>query len=146
MEVKPSDKSKLPNVSAEIVLSYMKKFVQASDLHKLTRGVHSSVLLDLEGNEIVFVDEIGRHNAVDKIIGYAAKNSISLGDKMIFSTGRLSSEILYKTIYSGAKVIVSKAAPTSLSVELARENNIILIANVRSNRFDVLNGYENIVV
>ena len=124
----------------------MKKFVQASDLHKLTRGVHSSVLLDLHGNEVVFVDEIGRHNAVDKIIGYATKNSIPLQDKMIFSTGRLSSEILYKTIYSGAKVIVSKAAPTSLSVELARKNDIILIANVRNNRFDILNGKEYIKI
>lgn len=134
----------LPTIDAETVLSCMQIFLRSSDLHKNTRGVHSAALYTTAGERLVFFDEIGRHNAVDKIIGYIKKAGLSVQDKMIFSTGRLSSEIVYKTIHASIPVIISKSAPTSASIELARKYNIIFIGNVRKKQFTIFHGYQNI--
>ncbi len=133
-----------PAIEAKVIISSMRKFLRSSVLHKKTRGVHSAALYTVDGNELIFFDEIGRHNAIDKIIGHALKNNITLSDKMIFSTGRLSSEIIYKAIYASAPIVVSKASPTSLAVELARKYNIVLIGKV-SSTFCIFNGLESVI-
>jgi FdhD protein len=133
-----------PPIEAEVIISSMRTFLRSSVLHKRTRGVHSSALYTIKGDKLIFFDEIGRHNAIDKIVGYALKNNIPLTDKMIFSTGRLSSEIVYKALYASAPIIVSKASPTSLAVELARKYNIVMIGKVRSDSFCIFNGLESI--
>lgn len=134
----------LPTIDAITILNCMHTFLQSSELHKKTRGVHSAALYTINGDQLIFFDEIGRHNAIDKIIGHVKKTAIPLEDKMIFSTGRLSSEIVYKTIYAAAPVLLSKSSPTSASVTLARKYNIILIGNVRKKQFTIFHGYENI--
>lgn len=133
-----------PAIEAKVIITSMRKFLRSSVLHKKTRGVHSSALFTLDGDELVFFDEIGRHNAIDKIIGHALKNNITLSDKMIFSTGRLSSEIVYKAIYASAPIVISKASPTSLAVELARRYNIVLIGKVSSRSFCIFSGHESV--
>ena len=134
----------LPEIEAETITSCMKRFLKSSELHMLTRGVHSAALYRNDGEEMVFFDEIGRHNAVDKILGFAAKNNIALSNTMILSTGRVSSEIIYKMVFSSAPVIVSKSSPTSLSIELAKKHNIMMIAKVRGNTFCIFQGSEKI--
>jgi FdhD protein len=129
-------------VYAEDVLSSMKNFLNHSEHHKLTRGVHSSALYDLNWERIVFFDEIGRHNAIDKIIGYASSAGISLNDKGILSTGRLSSEIVSKAINVSVPLLISKASPTSFGIELARRYGIIMIGKVRGNGFSLFSGRE----
>lgn len=133
-----------PAIDAKVIISSMRKFLRSSVLHKKTRGVHSAALYTVGGDELIFFDEIGRHNAIDKIIGHALKNNITLADKMIFSTGRLSSEIVYKTIYASAPIVVSKASPTSLAVELAKRYNIVLIGKVSSSSFCIFSGQESV--
>ena len=130
----------LPCVLPDSVLKCMSEFLAYSRENGSTHGVHSAALYTLEGIMIVFFDEIGRHNAIDKTIGYAVMNKISLEDKMIFSTGRLSSEIAIKIINARAPVLVTRASPTTYSVKLLREYNILAITTVSDERFFVING------
>lgn len=134
-----------PLVRAERIVACMREFLQSSDLHLLTHGVHSAALCSLAGERIAFFDEIGRHNAVDKVIGFALARGLSLEDKMILSTGRLSSEIIYKAVYASAPVIISRASPTSLSLELARRFGILMIGKFRAGTFSVFHGADRIM-
>ena len=120
----------------------MTEFLRTSDLHKKTGGVHSAALYSTNGKRIVFFNEIGRHNAVDKLIGYAVRKPLSLAEAMILSTGRLSSEILSKAIAAKTPVVISEASPTSLAVEMAWESGIVMIGNVRGRKFRVSSGRE----
>ena len=138
-------RAELPEINAGTVSDSMESFLNHSREHHLTGGVHSSALCTVSGDMVVFFDEIGRHNAVDKVIGYAARKAIPLADKMILSTGRISSEIMFKLIYARAPVLVSRASPTSYSVNLARQFNILTICRARQGRFTVINGNEQIV-
>ena len=143
----PSDdlvRNSLPQVRAEIVLQSMSEFLTYSREHEATHGVHGAALYSLAGERLVFFDEIGRHNAIDKVIGHAALNGISLEDKLICSTGRISSEIAFKIINARAPVLVTRASPTVLSVSLLRHYNILSIIRAVNDRFYVVNGKENI--
>ena len=136
----------LPQVRAEVVLQCMNEFLTYSREHEATHGVHGAALYSLEGRREVFFDEIGRHNAIDKVIGHAAVNGISLEDKMICSTGRISSEISFKIIHARAPVLVTRASPTVLSVSLLRHYNILSIIRAVNDRFYVVNGKEKIIL
>ncbi len=122
----------------QVILKIGKQFYQTSDIHKLTHGVHSAGLYTATGECIVFYDEIGRHSAVDKIVGYALCHDIPLADKIVYSTGRISSDIILKAVAAGIGVVASKSAPTSLAAQYANEYHVVLAANVRINKFDVL--------
>ncbi len=137
-------RKRLPQVRANTILQSMSEFLAYSREHEATHGVHSAALYSLEGERLVFFDEIGRHNAIDKVIGHAALHRISLEDKMICSTGRISSEIAFKIINACAPVLISRASPTTLSVELLRRFNILSVIRAVNGRFFVVNGKENI--
>ncbi len=143
----PSDgliRKNLPEMKADVILQSMSEFLTYSREHEATHGVHSAAMYSLEGERQVFFDEIGRHNAIDKVIGYAAVNGISLEDKMICSTGRISSEIAFKFINARAPILITRASPTTLSVRLLRHYNILSIIRAVSGRFFVVNGKENL--
>ena len=137
--------SSLPEINAEGIIQSMSEFLRTSKQHELTHGVHSSALYHTDGKRIVFFDEIGRHNVIDKVVGYAFKNRVSLEDKMILSTGRMSSEIIYKILSASAPVILSRASPSDLAVELARKYNIIMIGKIREDSFYIFNGKDKII-
>ncbi len=139
-------RKKLPQVRANTILQSMNEFLSYSREHEATHGVHSAALYSLEGERLVFFDEIGRHNAIDKVIGHAAIQGIRLEDKMICSTGRISSEIAFKIINARAPVLISRASPTTLSVELLRRFNILSVIRAVNGRFFVVNGKESIRV
>jgi FdhD protein len=105
-------------------------------LFKTTGGVHSAALADSE-QLLYFHEDIGRHNAVDKIIGECLLNGTATEDKALFTSGRLSSEILLKAAKLKIQLIVSRAAPTSLSVELSEALNITLVGFVRGRRMNI---------
>jgi FdhD protein len=109
---------------------------QKALLFKATGGVHSAALAD---NEMLlyFYEDIGRHNAVDKIIGECLLNGTATDDKALFTSGRISSEIMLKAAKLKIQLIVSRAAPTSLSVELAEALNITLVGFVRGRRMNI---------
>jgi FdhD protein len=122
----------------------MSEFLSFSKEHETTHGVHGSAMYTLKGERIVFFDEIGRHNAIDKVIGYAAMNNISPEDKMICSTGRISSEIAFKFINASAPVLITRASPTTYSIKLLRDYNILAIVRAVNCGFFVVNGKERI--
>ena len=129
--------------TASELLGQMSVFNKSSKLFLATGGVHSAALST--GRGIIFVHEdIGRHNAVDKVIGHAACSGVSLSDKVLLTSGRLSSEILIKAAKRGLPVVVSRSAPTTLAVELAVRLNITLVGFARGNRMNIYAGESRI--
>jgi FdhD protein len=110
-----------------------------------THGVHNTALADSE-RIILFRDDIGRHNAVDMIVGHVFLNGIPLGDKMLITTGRLTSELLIKAAKVNIPVLVSRNTATSLAVELAVSLGITLIGFARAGKFTVYSGEERLDV
>jgi FdhD protein len=134
----------LPVLKASVVLASVKEFLGFSEIYRHTHGVHSGALYDTEGRRAAFFDEIGRHNAVDKLLGLALTRGIAVDRMMLLSTGRISSEIVTKAAVARVPAIVSRAAPTSMAVEMVRKLNIILITGVKRESFYVHHGAEYI--
>lgn len=111
------------------------KFNRESILFKETGGVHSVLLLYAD-KKILFED-IGRHNAVDKVIGYLLKNNIERDDVFIITSGRISSDILLKAALMNISLIVSRSAPTSLAVKLGEKLNVTVIGFARGNKLNI---------
>lgn len=123
-------------ITADEVSRLMAGFRDSSELFDVTGGVHSAAIADV-GGIVASADDIGRHNAVDKVFGVCLKNGIATADKALLATGRVSSEILVKCVKRGLPVIVSRGAPTSLAVELAGRFGITLIGFARGKRMNV---------
>jgi FdhD protein len=122
-----------------------KEFINMSSVYKETGGVHSAALWD--GRKIeVFCEDIGRHNAIDKVFGYCLLNGISVIDKIVLTSGRISSDVLIKISRRGVPVVISRNAPTSLAVEMAYFLGITLIGFVRGQRMNVYTYPERVVL
>ena len=112
------------------------RFSSHSRLFIDTGAVHSCQLI-FEDNSYIFYDDVGRHNAVDKVTGRVLIEQLSAKDSILITSGRISSEMLMKTVKLGAPILISTSAPTDLAITLARETDITLIGFSRSNRFNV---------
>ena len=130
-------------VTPEEVFSLSRRFQTASELYKSTHGVHSAALCDTR-EVLVFAEDIGRHNAVDKVLGRCLLEGLAVADRILVTSGRISSEILFKAAGSGIPVLVSKSAPTDMGVDLALELGITLIGFVRGGGMNVYAGQERI--
>jgi len=122
--------------SHEDISNLIKKLEKRSLTFKDTGGVHSCALANQEGIE-VFAEDIGRHNAVDKIFGKCFIEGIPTQDKAILTSGRVSSEILIKIAKRKVPIIVSHSAPTDLAVDLAERLNLTLIGFARGRRMNI---------
>ena len=136
----------LPGVHADTVTRVMDEFLHTSKLRDLTHGFHAAALYTIDGESVVFFDEIGRHSAIDKVIGFAAVHSVSMADKMILSTGRVSSEIAGKILCSGVSVFVSRAAPTDTAAGLLKKSGIIFMCRAKKDRFTVVGGADHLIL
>lgn len=112
-------------VSGKRLFELMADFLKGSKEHKSTRGVHSAALAS-DDAVLVFRDDIGRHNAIDKTIGEALMQGWPLSDKMILTTGRVSSEILSKLLRCRIPLIIAAGSPTNQAVKLARVAHLTL--------------------
>jgi FdhD protein len=119
--------------------SLAKEFQHYSRIYKITGGIHSAALCDTT-SILIFAEDIGRHNAIDKILGQCLLEDIPTGERMIITSGRISSEILLKVAKRDIPIVVSKSAPTNLAVRLANDLGITLIGFVRGKR---MNAYTN---
>lgn len=131
-------------ISVQDCFRLMDDMEESAATFQNTGGVHNAALCDVNGIVLSRMD-IGRHNALDKIFGYCLKNSISIGDKIIVFSGRISSEILLKVAKIGCEVILSKSAPTELALELAEELGITAIGFIRNQSLNVYTHPERIV-
>jgi FdhD protein len=126
-------------MSADEVFALVNEFQHCSKLYLATHGVHSAALCDRE-SILVFSEDIGRHNAIDKIFGECLLEDIPTDNRAVITTGRITSEILHKVAKRGIPIIISISAPTNLGVRIADTLGITLIASARGKRMNVYTG------
>lgn len=120
--------------------SINERVFESQGTFKHTGGIHAAALLDFNGKLIDVREDIGRHNAVDKIIGSALLNKIDLRDKILWLSGRSGFELIQKAIVAGIDMVISVGAPSSLAVELAQDHDLILLGFNRNNSFNIYSG------
>ncbi len=131
-------------ISSSQVFKLVNGFQHRSEVYKATHGVHSAALCDAE-NILIFSEDIGRHNALDKIFGECVLGDIPTDDRMIIVSGRISSEMLLKVAGRNIPIVMSVAAPTSAGVKLANDLDVTLIGLVRGKRMNVYSGARRLV-
>jgi FdhD protein len=122
----------------------MKKINTVPSLYLKAGAIHGCVLAQGD-RPLVYVEDVGRHNAADKIAGWMFLNGIDAGDKIFYTTGRLTSEMVIKCVHMGIPILASRSGFTASGVELARQANLTLIGRARGKRFIALSGEERIV-
>jgi len=123
-------------ISTDEVFALVNEFQHGSKVYLATGGVHSAALCDRK-SMLVFSEDIGRHNAIDKIFGKCLLEDIPTDEHIIITSGRISSEILHKVAKRGIPIIISISAPTNLGVRIADNLGITLISSVRGKRMNV---------
>jgi FdhD protein len=121
-------------VPAELLLGLGRALRQGPSLHEAVGGVHSAALFDASGALIALAEDVGRHNAVDKVIGHCVLKGIPLGDKILLCSGRLSYEMVSKALRMRIPILISLSAPTALAVALAERFGQTLIGYLRGGR------------
>jgi FdhD protein len=133
-------------LSAELLVRLPDALRSSQDVFERTGGLHAAALFDAGGALLVLREDIGRHNAVDKVIGWALREGrLPLGDCVLLVSGRGGFEIVQKAIVAGVPVVASVSAPSSLAVQLARELRLTLVGFLRGRRFVVYAGDERVV-
>jgi len=112
-------------------------------LYLAAGAIHGCVLCRKD-EPLVYMEDVGRHNAVDKIAGWMFLNKVPAGDKIFYTTGRLTSEMVIKTVLMGIPILVSRSGFTAWGVDLARQANLTLIGRARGKRFIALAGHQRI--
>jgi len=132
-------------ISPEVLCRVPEQLREAQPIFNRTGGLHGAALFDEEGELIEVREDVGRHNAVDKLIGWALLNQVSdLGNYMMLVSGRAGFEIVQKALAGGVPLLASVSAPSSLAVQLARELQLTLVGFLRGRRFVVYAGEERL--
>ncbi len=134
-----------PKVSSNIICRLPNQLRTAQGIFTATGGLHAAALFDRDGQLIKLREDVGRHNALDKLIGSALlADELPWGQQIIMVSGRSSFEILQKSLVAGVPLVCAVSAPSSLAVAIAREFNITLIGFLRGERFNIYSGVERI--
>ncbi len=132
-------------LDAKEILGIQKKVRENINKLQKTGGVHFSALFDNNLEMKHFSFDVGRHNAVDKVIGKNLLTQEEFRDKVLFTTGRISSDIVVKCLRARIPVVISKNSPLYTAINLARKYNVCLIGYIRGNKFDIFSG-EDVVI
>ena len=124
--------------------SLLKQINTMPSLYLEAGAIHGCVLC--QGNSpLIYMQDVGRHNAVDKIAGYVFEHGLKTTDKVFYTTGRLTSEMVIKTVHMGIPILVSRSGFTAWGVDLARQANLTLIGRAKGSRFLALSGHDRIL-
>jgi FdhD protein len=132
-----------PTISFEELVRLIDRLFESQDLYRKSGGVHTSVLTDGKNIDIIGED-IGRHNTLDKIAGKVLLERIEIENKVLLTTGRISSEMIQKASRIGASIVISRTSPSSLSIDIAQQMGITLIGYARRNQLRLYTHPERI--
>ena len=134
-----------PQMAAEKIYALPEKLREAQGLFEATGGLHAAALFGAEGELVALREDVGRHNATDKLLGWAfLEGRLPLRDHAVMVSGRSSFEILQKCLTAGVPIVCAISAPSSLAVDVARRFNITLVGFLRGNRFNVYSAPERV--
>ncbi|MBO42081.1 MAG: formate dehydrogenase family accessory protein FdhD [Pelagibacteraceae bacterium] len=136
-----------PKIKKEIIMKSSELLLSEQAEFSKTGGIHASSLIDDSGKVIVTREDVGRHNALDKLIGYSHKNKlINNNSQFIASSGRLNFELVQKGLMSDIGVMAGVGAPTTLAVDLAKRFGMTLLGFVKNNSFNIYTNKERIIL
>ena len=149
VEIVKNEKLKLdyPKIKKDIILKSPELLISKQSEFSKTGGIHASSLIDLNGKVIVTREDVGRHNALDKLIGFAQKNKlVDNHSQFIACSGRLNFELVQKGLMSNMAVMAGVGAPTSLAIDLAKRFNMTLIGFVKKTSFNIYTNKNRIIL
>ena len=136
-----------PEIRADVLYGLPDTLRSEQGVFQTTGGLHAAALFDTDGQLIVLREDIGRHNAVDKLVGWALmERKLPLSRNILMVSGRSSFEILQKSLAAGIPIVCAVSAPSSLAVDLAREFGITLIGFLRDKRCNVYTSRERVLL
>lgn len=136
----PDDGPKLP---ISTLTRLLRRLASVPSLYLEAGGIHGCALAE-EDRPLIYMEDVGRHNAVDKIAGVMAQEGVDPAGKIFYTTGRLTSEMVIKTVTMGLPVLISRSGFSAWGVELARQNNLTLIGRAKGKRLTVLSGAQRL--
>ena len=135
-----------PKIKSSLITKIPNLLMQSQSEFSKTGGIHSSALFNKKGKSLVIEEDVGRHNALDKVIGHSLKNSIfDTKNQFIACSGRISFELVQKTLMVNIGLLMGVGAPTSLAIDLAKRFDITLIGFVKSDSFNIYCGKNRIL-
>ncbi len=135
-----------PSIDAQVLRQLPAKLAAAQQTFRRTGGLHACALFDPRGELILLREDVGRHNALDKLIGHQLlAQQLPLGDGILLLSGRVSFEMTQKALAAGIGIIAAISAPTSLAVDFARANNQTLVGFLRGETMNVYAGTERLL-
>ena len=136
----------MPKIKSSLITKIPNILLQSQSEFSKTGGIHSSALFNKKGKSLVIEEDVGRHNALDKVIGHSLKNSIfDTKNQFIACSGRISFELVQKTFMANIGLLMGVGAPTSLAIDLAKRFDITLIGFVKSDSFNIYCGKNRIL-